>query len=44
MSTFRQYELVKKEKIKFLTEQVVKKPKVFCPACPLVSTNLYFII
>ena len=40
MSTFRQYELVKKEKIKFLTEQVVKKPEVFCPACPLVSTNL----
>ncbi|PKY55332.1 hypothetical protein RhiirA4_474696 [Rhizophagus irregularis] len=37
MSTFRQYILVKKEKIKFLTEQVVKKPEVFCPACPLVS-------
>ncbi|CAB5180165.1 unnamed protein product [Rhizophagus irregularis] len=38
MSTFRQYILVKKEKIKFLTEQVVKKPEVFCPACPLKNS------
>ncbi|CAB4381008.1 unnamed protein product [Rhizophagus irregularis] len=41
MSTFRQYILVKKEKIKFLTEQVVKKPEVFCPACPLVKEDYY---
>ncbi|CAB4427476.1 unnamed protein product [Rhizophagus irregularis] len=38
MSIFRQYILVKKEKIKFLTEQVVKKPEVFCPACPLKNS------
>ncbi|PKC00499.1 hypothetical protein RhiirA5_428089 [Rhizophagus irregularis] len=38
MSTFRQYILVKKEKIKFLTEQVVKKPEVFCPAYPLKNS------
>ncbi len=42
MSTFRQYELVKKEKIMFLTEQIVKKPEIFCPACPLVSIIKYF--
>ncbi|CAB5391928.1 unnamed protein product [Rhizophagus irregularis] len=38
MFTFRQYILVKKEKIKFLTEQVVKKPEVFCPAYPLKNS------